>query len=211
MLQAPDGTNRRALTPLSAGQNGSDIYFMRQEGYLLRDVIDGTDIRVESIDLSTGAVREVHLDEQHGDLCPVHEVVPSPDGRTLARVEGSLGTNPNGTGSGVPGDAAAACTGGTLGIDFLDAHTLQVDGAFEVEVTGWADRMWTRAGDFHVWDEAGHSWRIDPTDGPVTAPMPTCFWPRTSSSPLSSDGVLIEPGTIDDPVVVVNRPVDNCW
>ncbi|MBW1879164.1 MAG: hypothetical protein JRJ84_12445 [Deltaproteobacteria bacterium] len=211
MLQSPDGTHRRFLTPIHAGQNGSDFYFMRQEGYVLYDVIDGAKLSWKSIDVYTGNVREVHVHDQEVDVCPVHEVIPSPDGRTLARVGGSLGADPNGTGSGVPGDAAVACTGGTLGIDLLDANTLQVDGAFEVEVTGWVDRMWTRAGDFHVWDEAGHSWRIDPVDGPVAATKPTCFWPRTSSSTLSSDGVLIEPGDIDDPVVVVDRPVDNCW
>lgn len=211
MLQAPDGSNRRPLTGLEAGQNGSDFYLMRQEGYLLLDVMEDTRIVWKSVDLATGAIREVHA-YGGSDLCPVHEVIPSPDGRTLARVDGDLGTDPGGTGgSGVPGDAAAACAGGTLEVDFLDAHTFAVDGSFEVEVSGWADRMWTRAGEFLVWDEAGHSWRIDPVAGPVSATMPTCFWPRTSSSPLSSDGVLIEPGTIDDPIVVVNRPVDDCW
>jgi hypothetical protein len=142
--------------------------------------------------------------------CPVREVLPSPDGRTLALIEGELGVQVGpGEAPPVPG-TEGACAGGTLSIDFIDAGTLQVQAAHEVEVTGAPERMWTRAGRLHVWDEAGQSWRIDPT-GPVVASIPSCVWPRTSSSPLSSAGVLIEPGTVDDPIVVSTRPVDDCW
>ncbi|MBW1881189.1 MAG: hypothetical protein JRJ84_22780 [Deltaproteobacteria bacterium] len=206
MLQGPDGSGREQLFPLQDGQNGSDFYYLHQEGYVLMDVMVGTMAYWKVIQLADGSMRQVHShDYTTMGTCPVREVLPSPDGRTLALIEGELGVDvPT-----VPG-TEGACAGGTLSIDFIDSSTLQVQASYEVEVTGAPERMWTRAGKLHVWDEAGQSWRIDPT-GPVAAAIPACIWPRTSSSPMSSAGVLIEPGTINDPVVVVNRPVDNCW
>jgi len=180
MLQKPDGTNRRQLTPLHAGQNGSDFYFMRQEGYVLYGVFDGTETRWESIDIYTGNVRVVAVDDQTSGVCPIYEVIPSPDGKTLARAHGNLGVDPSGTGgSGVPGDAAAACSGGILGIDFIDANTLQVEDEFEVQVSGWADRMWNSAGEFRVWDRCPP--RCPPASGPAPAAA-RCQLTASSSS-----------------------------
>jgi len=212
MLQAPDGSNRRVLFSLRDGQNGSDLYYMRREGYVLLDRMVGTTATWDVVSVPGGAIRQVHShDYSSMGTCPVREVLPSPDGRTLALVEGELGVQVGpGEAPPVPG-TEGACAGGTLSIDFIDAHTLQADASYDVQITGAPERMWTRAGALHIWDEGGHSWRIDPAAGPVAAAVPTCTWPRTSSSPLSSDGVLIEPGTIADPVVVSTRPVDDCW
>ena len=66
-------------------------------------------------------------------------------------------------------------------------------------------------GDLHVWGEDGGSWRVDVATGPVSAAVPDCTWPRTSSSPMNSDGEAITGGTLADPIVPVGRDVDNCW
>lgn len=212
MVQAPDGSDRRALTPVREGNTGSDFYFMRQEGYVLLDVTRGSVVHWQVLRLSDGAAHDVFTHDFYSTgTCPTYEVLPSPDGRTLAVFHGELGVDVG------PDDAppvpgtAGSCAGGALSVDLVDPHTAAYQARFTIEVTGMPQRMWTRDGVLHVWDDAGDAWVVDPVSGPQTAPVPTCTWPRTSSSGLSDAGVLVEPGTPDDPVVVVSRPVDDCW
>jgi len=199
--QLPDGTGRRPLTGLQEGLHGAAFYYMRSAGYLLMDVPDDQGVtRWDLLRLSDGSTSTVARFEYSGiaNPCQSIEVLPSPDGSTIGVFER------------VP-PAGPGCNGGTFEIDLVDAATLSTRASFSMPMDGMPGVIWTREGDLMVWNFQGGSWRIDPVSGPVTAPEPTCSWPRTSSSDLSADGVRINTGTVANPVDVIETGADNCW
>lgn len=201
--QAPDGSGRHRIVSRRPGLQGGILYYMRDAGYLLWDAggADGA-IRWEKVDLPGGTVhlvREWSYGPGPATPCQSFEVLPSPDGATIGLFER------------VP-PAGNGCNGGTFEIDLLDAATLATEASFSMPMNDMPGVIWNREGDLVVWSWASNeAWRIDPTLGPVSTTVPTCQWPRTSSSTLSGAGVMIAPGTLDNPVDVVDPNGDNCW
>lgn len=199
-VQAPDGSGRRALSSWFEGTLGTDFYYMRQAGYVLFDWHDGPGSRRwELVDLE-GRVTTVHTlfdTSEPANPCVGGEILPSPDGRVLARIERF---------------ADPRCRDSTLRVTFVQADTLRETASFELPIDRYPASAFTRGGDLLVWTHGAGSWRVDPVEGFVElATEPDCFWPRTSSSALSNDGTRIRGGTPDDPVVVEERGVESCW
>jgi len=201
--QNEDGSNRRALTSERVAQPGSTFYFMRDAGYVLIDVRESDRrSRFDQIWLSSGTSQTIAVNElPEGPVIPCQgfEVLPSPDGLTLAIIERTAPPVPR-------------CVGGTVIVTFVDALTGAEGNSFEWGLDGMPASAWTASGQLQLWSFAGGEWRVDPTTGPHDlASAPTCSWPRTSSSNISEDGRVIVPGSPDAPVEITRSGADNCW
>ncbi len=199
-VQSPNGAGRRALSPMWEGTAGTDFYFMRQAGYVLLDRYDGPGSRRWELVGLDGTVRTAFTQvagSGPAEPCTGGELLPSPDGAVIARIERV---------------ADSGCLAGTLRVTFVDADSLTDTASHEISMDRMPGTSWTRDGDFLVWTYGAGSWRVDPVDGFVALSSdPTCVYPRTSSSALSDAGVRIMAGTPSNPIAIEETDVVGCW
>lgn len=199
-VQAPDGSDRREVSPWFEGRVGTDFYYMRELGYLLvgwQDQPRG--MRWDRVDLD-GTVTTIHTMQDTDEPalpCVGGEILPSPSGEVLALIERA---------------ADGDCAEGVLRVRLIDAESLTETAMFERPMDRHPLSAFTREGELLFWTFGAGAWRIDPVEGIVELDYePDCAWPRTSSSTLSDEGVRIGAGTVDEPVVVEATGVESCW
>jgi len=187
-VEAANGSGRVAVGPEIPGQNGAELYFMRSMGYLVlsaedehhrwytRIALDGTRSEIARLDKASCEAR-------------YFDVVPSPDGAHLARLQTAPGCPPSGTGPTSP-TGSSGSTQQVL-VTFLDAITLQEVASHTLTLNNWnLDWTWTPDGDFIVHDQSS-GWSLAPGRAPVGSAVPGCSWPKTTSSDWSAGGTFI--------------------
>jgi len=161
-LLRADGTE--PVGDVREGQNGAELYFMKSRGYIVSTYLDDSAI-VRTLHTSLRDLRTVPVPE-FSPTDPGY-FVPSPSGEHIARV-----------------------ASGGANIDILDGNFLTVLGQVSLPVTGGADWTWRPDGLFVIATE-GEAWAIDPDGGVTNTDIPACFYPKTTSSPISADGEFI--------------------
>ncbi len=189
-VQNADGSGRRALTGERDAQHGTTFYYMKQAGYVLVDVRESdTSTRFDLIRTADGRVETVRRHViPDGPVIPCQglEVLPSPDGRTLAVIERTAPPVPR-------------CEGGNVIVSFVNATTLVEGPSYQWTLDGMPGSIWTEEGTLIVWSFAGGNWQVKLETGPVPIDNPpSCTWPRTSSSTISGEGQVIVPGDPQD-------------
>jgi hypothetical protein len=196
-----------ALTGERPGQHGAFVYYLRQAGYVLIEVLESGGVRrVDLIRLETGRSVEVARftppagSEAH---CYHSDFLPSPDGHTIALIERVAAAQST--------DGPGFCAGGTTTVTLRSAATLAQTAQHRWAMDDWPEAVWSNANQLFVWSTQDGSWRVDPASGPIPQAHPTCTTPRTSSSEISLAGVMIGPGAHDgEPVVVLEANARNC-
>lgn len=167
-LADPDGSGAAPVGVEIAGQNVAEVYLMQDAGYAITGALD-EDARVtwSRTTLRDGAIRAL-------DPWPDGDPgawVPSPDGAFLARIRSD--------GSGVA---------------FFAYDTLQRTGGSDLGVPPPADWTWRPDGVFVVTDGSVAEGIQPQGTSPVAVEVPGCTSPKTTSSPVSSDGTFVFPG-----------------
>jgi hypothetical protein len=205
-VQDPDGSDRRALFSTRSGHGAPSLYFMKSQGYL----VYGKTIPTATEGLSAMQFQRLSLagDEQAimastaaWQPCGAFDAIPSPDGEVIAVVERKP---PPGAWAppSPPPSATEACQGSDLTVTLFDASPLVEAGSWKWTVNGSVDYGWTSAGELFIEDEQ-HTWRVDSAAGPQPDSAPACLYPKTTSSAVSSAGVIIKPtDEPDDPIRV---------
>lgn len=176
----------------------SEIYYMRTAGYLLTQTWDGDTATVWQL-LLDGEERRIESSDawpQPNDLGvdenPSLAAVPSPDGRfvllsSVLDLEEFPGTAAYSHAKIVPIDAPETVVA-ALEVPESIGCRWQLDGSAICSSDGMGMR----------WEEGG--------DAFVPAEVNTCFGPLTSSSEVSSEGVVIEGGrSLDEPFYIAEN------
>lgn len=195
----PDGTGTTAVTAVREFAPAPELYYMKTAGYFLLEVLEEHEDwyrnRIDIVDLN-GSVRATRLIEEDITFgCTGHKTVPSPDGSIIALVLRSANpAAPNSNG----------CANSLVNVQFLDPSDLSVTSSFSWASAGdWSAVVtWTSEGEFIV--RTGQSTdtivHVDVDSGPEPSDYDRCYYPKTSSSWISSTGNRIRIGDKDDPV-----------
>lgn len=199
-VENPNGSNRRAIGGELAGQNATELYYMKARGYFLSGAVS-PDARWFNRISATGAVTEVARVSNSSCEGRHFDVVPSPDGQHLAMIKTAPGcTSTSGTASPT---GSHTQTSDQLVVTFLDASTLAEVQSQTVTLPAWGvEWTWRPAGDFVV-AASGTAWSLAVGRAPQSTTVPGCFWPKTTSSAWSSTGTYI--GSDDLAVVVAGQ------
>ncbi len=219
-IQKSDGSKRRALYSNAPGSGGGDLYYMRSQGYVIMEFADNSGRYFEKISLN-GQRQVVGEKITQQKLCDDYDIIPSPNGEVLAAVKHVV---PNPYNPSPTGEMQIKCGNGTVSVEFFNAHNLnRLAGPFTWNITGLMEAVWSPAQELFIvtGDEASgiepqggahtltgnvNVWKIDPNSGsgPVTGALPSCLYPKTTSSNVSAAGVKIGPGPVNDPVKVIS-------
>lgn len=190
-VQNADGTNRQAVGIETAGQNGQELYYMKEAGYLIASYLEASEshpvTRYYKLNLDGSSTR---LTDKPDML-----VIPSPDGQYIARVTQfpSTCTNPGGN-----------CP---LDVEILDAQTL-TDAHNKRQLsfasTGEMPQLtWTPGNQFIAsLGESSFATQADSAEALAVA-QPGCFYPPTSSSSIGYDHMVLMPGPNNQ---IMSRP-----
>jgi hypothetical protein len=188
-IENPNGSNRRAIGGELAGQNATELYYMKSRGYVLSGAISPDARWFNLIRLANGAATEVARVSNSSCESRHFDVVPSPDGRYLAVLKTAPGC--------IATSGTASPTGshsqGTdqLVVTFLDASTLAEVQSQTVTLPAWGvEWTWRPAGDFVV-AASGTAWSLAVGRAPQSTNVPGCFSPKTTSSAWSSTGTYL--------------------
>lgn len=186
-IESPTGQGRTALTTEIEGQNGNELYYMKGHNYFVSAAVSPQARWFNKI--QGGQVTEIARVDTHTCEARHFDVVPSPDGQTLAVLMASPGC-PATSGPASPNGGYGATE--PISVTFVEASTLNELQSQTLTVsTSNLEWTWRPAGDFVV-ASGDSSWSLKPGRGPTTTTRPRCFWPKTSSSQWSSTGTFIE-------------------
>ncbi len=194
-IQDTDGSNRRALTPARSKHNGAQIFYMRSAGYVLQEVLEGPDHARYDVIRMDGSSQTLVSWQDPGVPCVGLEVTPSPDGSVIAIMKRLS-----------PGRSTdRACVAGSVEVVFYQASDLSEIGTHTWAVGGMTESTWKPNGEFVVHDYQTGDWIVDPSQGPRTTTAPNCVYPKTTSSAVSANAVMLIPGPgSNDPVHTTN-------
>jgi len=205
-VQRPDGRDQRALFSVRSGRSAPTLYFMKSRGYLVygKTVPTGTEglsaMQMQRMSLA-GDEQAIMASTAAFQPCGSFDAIPSPDGAVIAVLERKP---PPGAWAppSPPPSATEACQGSDLTVALFDANPVVQRATWMWTVNGPIDYGWTSDGELFIEDEE-HTWRVDSATGPQSDSAPPCLYPKTSSSAVSSAGVVIKPtDDPDDPIRV---------
>lgn len=204
-VQSANGSGRRAVTGERPGAMGTAFYYMKRAGYLLIEVDEeGQATRWDVVRLSDGHAQTLARrvpGTEPASPCEQFDAIPSPDGSTIAVLERTA-----------PSNTPSGCLEGQMTVRFVDPDSLSTTATYSWAVEGVPGAVWTAAGDLRVWSYRDGAWSVAPATGPTPAAEPSCTQQVTSSSNVSSDGVVITPGEPEgQPVRVVSTSGDSCF
>jgi hypothetical protein len=197
-VQKADGSSRRPLTGERPRANGTHLFYMKKAGYVLYDVQDGDTVNYDIVRMGAAPQTFASMVVQ-SDPCNGLEVVPSPDGLTLAKLTRA---------------ASGASCNITAGL--YDAVTLALKQESMWSTDAPAQLTWTTSNEVIVWTPK-QAWKIAEHNVVATV-LPKCSFPVTTSSTVSPEGVLIGPAdpavlnSSDIPIEIVStgNPVFGC-
>lgn len=182
-IQPADGSPARKLGNEQALQNLEDFYYFKQAGYLIvsyrHKPITGPEFKRYYQLLMDGKSHTLNLQSET-------QVVPSPDGQTIAIMQHSPYCQP----AAVSAAGTQVCS---AEVDFLKASDRQPIG--EKRNITFSSRQvpeltWTPAGAL-VASTNSESFSLQPTSSETqTVTRPRCMSPKTSSGPVNAQGEL---------------------
>ena len=182
LVQNPDGSNRVTLVPWRGG-GVNIIYDMRQAGYILARIDTGlyADNYEYTLFFDDGRIAKLDYFERD-PRCGFHLGIPSPSGDVIA-IQTMVA--PAGTTESCPSDLDAT-------IRFIEADTQN-----EIDRITYIGRQgdpfhWNPDGQLIFANNGWRAWR-GPGDV-VSTPQTDCYDPRTSSSYVSANGIVVETG-----------------
>jgi hypothetical protein len=197
-VQNEDGTARRSLTGERVRKSGNHLYFMKRAGYVMVDVFETShQVRFDVIRLS-GQQQTLLTYLYDGDACDSLEVIPSPDGALIAVLEQRAAGS---------GKLLGTCVDAAVLMTLYDAGTLTPVNVAEWQISDPVECTWTPAGYFMVYTRAQVAWSVG-RDGVSSGSPPGCSYPKTTSSPISSDGRLLAPAQFpayNNPLTIVTN------
>lgn len=179
LIQKPTGNEPKAVTAWRNGPMGQHLFYMKQAGYLVADLLQENDTRrFDKVGLDG---KEIPIVEEQAPYQPCtaadkettaqisHSVIPSPDGLLLLEAY------------------SPSCGKATVeflyanNLNFIDGQTFNIDEPMTV--------LWHPEGYVIFTTPAlDKAWKVTPYTPPVPIQPPRCLTPITTSSPTSLDG-----------------------
>lgn len=183
-LANPDGTNRRDLGKAQSYYPGESFAFPRAGYVVIQKVHDQTwDYEWVALDGTRRPLGTI------SGNCTWGGAIPSPDGSIVAF-----------TRTVQPGCDGTSSTATTTTVSFFDARGNSIGKSATMEKAGFARPTWTPAGQLIISD--GQQASAVAVDGTVvTAPIPHCTEPPTTSSEVDAHGRVVK--VVDDKIVIL--------
>ncbi len=180
-IQNREGLERRALTSVREHQVGALLYYMKKAGYVLLEVVESDTLyRYEHISLD-GRIRVLDTWDLSKQPCLNMLFIPSPNGEHIAHITRiSKQTH--------------TCEQSQAQVRLLHAHTLQAIKTYTWPVEDTLDATWTLQNTLVVQSASEGAWEMNLTSPPHPVASPACMFPKTTSSMVSQEGVMITQG-----------------
>lgn len=181
LLYTPEGRLENKLTEIRPFP-ARNLYFMHSAGYVVieshpgpglakfdRVGLDGREITI----IETRQSAEQLCADSGGNASIATTVIPSPQGDTLAYVYSPV------------------C--GEVTVEFLRARDLRTQESYQLAIEHPAQATWMMNGELVIGlaDERT-AWKLAPGTPPTPTDYPGCFYPNTSSSPVSLDARRVD-------------------
>jgi hypothetical protein len=179
IVQKLDGSDRKTISDVRSGKPDR-LYYMKKSGYIITRTQKNGITKADKINLAGKEITILETRHAASNLCEQGEgialepeIIPSPDGETLALI------------------FSQACNEVT--VEFSRAKNLQAIDGYSLEIDQAVTATWHSSGVIILASDDGKSaWRTSPNNPPKAATYPHCFNPTTTSSAIAQDGRKVE-------------------